>query len=446
MKIIKTILILTLALLFLPACGIPFFGIKIHTGNLKDAYANQAAMNPEGICTPQMLNTVWQDIKKWHYKPVTDKQLFSYGVKALGEAVGKSVDMPEKSHTFNDFWLLLDSIQRGSDKNLSETCYASLRGMIAGLKDPYASFFDAKEGKTRYGSMVGADYSGIGFTMIADYKKQRLFVDFVFEGSPADGQLKRFYEILAIGGRPIASLNLKKVVSHLRGKAGSKVSLILTSREKPLPRLVMFQRRKVTPKDARCSMVSGIPYCRVSGFRAFTVKYLLESFENLPSDHPKQIIFDLRNNPGGLLFSATNMASRFWIGKQDSMVLLKRQYGAVPFNDPTGESLWAGYKTVVLINKATASSSELIAAALRDHKKAIFIGQTTMGKGVSQRTRFVLGAVVSLTSMYFLSPHGHVTHGHGIKPNIPVKMTIKDIAAGMDPQLARAVKYMKGLK
>jgi len=422
-------------------CGSGFLGFKIHTGTLSGAYADQLALNPEGRCTPQMMHVIWTDIRKSFYKATTDNQLFVSGLRALEKKTKKCIDIPNKPYSFSKFWLLLDSVEKQSPIGLSQLCYTAIHGIMKGLGDKYSHFYDVKQGKARYKSLIGGSYVGVGFSMTTDHTHKRLFVDHIYPSTSADGVLKKFDEILMVDKKYVKDIGVPKIVYHLRGKKGSAVRLLVKRPGKKKTKVWVFTRRKVERKGASCKIVSGIVYCRVLGFHPKTVKHLMDSYEELPK-HSKKMILDLRNNPGGLLFSATNMASR-WIGGKTSVVLMKRTHGAVTFNDMCCKPIFAKYKTVVLINKGSASSSELFAAALKDYKAATFIGQNTMGKGVAQKVRFVLGAVVSFTTMHFLSPHGHVIHKQGIAPDIYVKLTLKHIEAGNDTQLKRAIRYLK---
>jgi carboxyl-terminal processing protease len=208
------------------------------------------------------------------------------------------------------------------------------------------------------------------------------------------------------------------------------------------PRHLWFKRGKLKDyKDAYCRMESGIPYCRLYGFGAKTVENIEESFAKLPK-HGKLVIVDLRNNPGGMVFTATKMLGKLWIRSRFSTVFIKRKYGAVPFNDSYPSALLEGYRTVLLVNGGTISSSELVAGALKDYGIATLVGEKTFGKGVSQKTTITYGSILSIVFAYFLTPMGHVIDKNGIEPNIRVPFTLEDLKAGRDPQLEMAKKIL----
>jgi carboxyl-terminal processing protease len=133
-----------------------------------------------------------------------------------------------------------------------------------------------------------------------------------------------------------------------------------------------------------------------------------------------------------------------WIKDKTLTILVKREYGFVPFGDNTyKKQLLRKKKVVVLINKGSASSTELVAAAIKDYKSATLMGETTFGKGVSQTIHFVLGAVLSYTSMHFISPHGNIINDNGVSPDITVGMTFEDFLNNNDTQLKAAIKFLK---
>jgi carboxyl-terminal processing protease len=440
--------ILFVLVLFLAACGGPSFTMGSGSGDLKEGYNLQVSLNPELVCTPHMAQDVWTAIRDDYYKPVSNKQIFSGAITGLSGAMGRAVAMPEwgsdDDYGLYQFWLLMDKESQGSGKSLNDLCYAAIRGMVDGLNNPYNEFVGAKESHDRLIRLIGQVYAGLGFLFTADYHGKKIYIDDVFPGSPADkGGLKRFDEVLAVDGRRIVDMDMMKAPMMFRGRQGSTAVLLVARRGWDKPRQLKFVRGVLKDyKDAYCKMESGIPYCRLYGFGSKTVENLEESFAKLPK-HGRQLILDLRNNPGGMIFTATKMLGRLWLKSRFSTVFIKRKYGAVPFNDSYPSALLDGYKTVVLVNGGTTSSSELVVGALKDYGKATLVGEKTFGKGVSQKTTVVYGSILSIVFAYFLTPMGHVIDKNGIEPNVRVPFTLEDLKAGRDPQLETAKKILK---
>jgi carboxyl-terminal processing protease len=441
----KHILVVLISFLFV-GCGLG--GFTIHTGDLASAYKSQAALNPEKICTPYMLGKVWSYIHKGSYYDITHDTLHNGAQKVLskmsGDDLSKKTYYPQKVF---DIWAKIDYVSRKTNSSRSKVCYAAINGMIAELKkvDRWAHFVDAKNGMKRFGGMVGADYYGLGFLMVIDYKSKRLFIDHVHKGSPAErGGMRRFDEVLAIDGKLLKKLDLKKVVYKFRGKKNTKINLLIKRKGWPA-HTFSFTRKRIPHNDARCSMMGEIAYCKIFGFTSKTVKYFEEALETLPNYD--KIVIDFRNNRGGLLFSATHMLNRMWVKGKTLTILVKKQYGFVPFGDNTHKKqLLKNKKVVVLINKASASATELVVAALKDYNSVTIVGEKTFGKGVSQTSHFVLGAILSYTSMYFLSPHGSIINRNGVAPDIKVKMTQENFIENNDTQLNAALKLLKKRK
>ena len=436
------LLVLISCLMF--GCG--FGGFTVQTGDLATAYKNQAEMNPEKICTPYMLEKVWSLINKGSYYGISETDLHTWANDELSILAGN--DISWKNHypqKIFDVWSKVEEVAQQKRLTHSEVCDYVIKGIVKNLKrhDRWASFYNAKEGSKRFAGIIGTDYHGLGFLMNADYKNDRLFVNYVYKDSPAEkGGMKRFDEILSIGGKKIGKLNIKRIMDQFRGKKNSKLKVLIKRKGWAKPRMLTFIRGFVPYKDARCHMINEIAYCKVFGFTKNTVKYFTDELEKLPNYN--KLVVDFRDNPGGLLFSATNMLNRMWVKDKTLTILVKRDYGFVPFGDNTfKKQLLKGKKVVVLINKGSASSTELVVAAIKDYKSAILMGETTFGKGVSQTTNFVLGAVLSFTSMHFISPHGHIINGNGVKPDIEVKMTLEDFLDNKDTQLRAALKLLR---
>jgi len=425
-------------------CG--FGGFTVKTGDLATAYRNQADLNPEKICTPYMLEKVWDLINKGSYYGFTKDDLHRWSGDELSKLAGSNLSwMTLYPQKIFDIWAKIDMVARDKKLTRSEVCYTVIKGIIKNLKkyDKWANFSDAVEGEKRFSGMIGSDYYGLGFLMKADYKNSRLFVSHVYKDSPAEkGGMKDFDEIFSIDKKVIGKLDIKKVMIQFRGKRGSKVKVLIKRKSWKAPRTLTFIRDLVPYKDARCYMIGEIAYCKVFGFTKNTVKYFEDELSELPNYN--KLIVDFRDNPGGLIFSATNMLNRMWVKDMTLAILVKREYGFVPFGDNTHkEQLLKNKKVVVLINKGSASATELVVAALKDYKSATLMGETTFGKGVSQTNHFILGAVLAYTSMHFISPHGNIINEIGVSPDIKVGMTLEDFIDNNDTQLNAAIKLLK---
>ena len=445
----RRFLTLLLVVILQVSCGIPWFGVKIETGPLDQAYFNTLALNPMKICTPHMFGDVWDIVKRDSYRNPSNLDLYIWALEGLAVAT-----KPQGPILLKDFykqnpskfrvWAALQQLLPVSTRNMSDLCYAAISGIITGLDDKWASFTTAVEGEKRMRTMVGeAEYAGLGFIMHVFYKEKRVFVEYVRPGSPAErGGLRKNDELISINGQVIKEMPaLNKAHFSFRGPAGTIATIVLIRHGKGTILLPII-RGKVDNSDVGCSMIGNTPYCRVVGFGANTVRDFEKNFEALP-EHSKKIILDLRDNPGGLVFSGTGLLSRLWIGTKFATIFARGPDEIVPYNDSYRQILLGGYKAVVLTNELSASTSELFAAAVKDYSLAKIIGTKTFGKGISQKTTFRYGAVVTISSRFFLSPRGNLFHGIGIHPDILVSLSLSDRENNRDPQLEAALKYLQ---
>lgn len=410
-------------------------------GDMAEGYKQQLALNPMRACTPHMMQEVWNSIRDDYYKPVTDKEIFIWGMRAVG-VIHHDEALPDSEYGLYQFWKLLYGRKVAANKNLSELCYDAIRGMVDGLKNEYNEFVDVKGGEERFIRLMGQSYAGLGFLYTADPVGKRIYIDDIFPKSPAEkGGLLRYDEILAVDGVLVKNLDISKMSTIFRGAKGTSIVLTV-ARKGSSTKDIKFTRGMNNYKDAYCRLEQGIPYCRIYGFGAKTTENFEESFLALPK-RSKRIIIDLRNNPGGWIFTATKMLGKMFLGPNFSTVFIKRKYGAVPFNDNYPSLLLKDYKVVVLINRGTVSSSELFIAALKDYKLGTLVGERTYGKGVSQKTTVIYGAMLSVVFAYFLSPLGHIIDKYGVEPDISVPFYLEHLRANKDPQLEKALELLK---
>lgn len=433
---------LTFFLTFFLSCGL-IGGYTIHTSTFQEAYAAQAALNPSKICSPMMLVAVWDKIKKEYIEPKTDKEIWDLAQAGLNKAV-KSTVIPDAPVKYNaiEFWGRIVETHLKTKKNLSFLCYAASYGIVNGLGDKYTRLYTVEQGMKRLESVLGdSSYVGLGFTMFVDKKNKRIFVDDVMPNAPAEHVFQRFDEIIKLGPRMVKNLDFNNISKPFRGRRGSKISVIFRRGKKLYHKT--FTRRFVNYKNVLCHMKGTVPYCKVFQFRKNTVMDFVEQFGKLPK-HEKKIIIDFRDNGGGLIYSATNLMSKLWLEDKISTIIIKRDVGAVPFADgTTKKALLKDYKTIVLINGRSASATEMTVAALKDYGVAKLYGEKTYGKGISQNTTIIYGAVLTYTTWYFISPYGMFIHHMGVSPHVELKMTFHDLIYKKDPLLQKALKDIK---
>jgi carboxyl-terminal processing protease len=319
----------------------------------------------------------------------------------------------------------------------------AISGMMNALGDQHSSYMDPKDFADANSSLAG-EYEGIG--AFVDTTAEYLTITSPIPGSPAErAGLLPGDQVVAIDGEDMTGINAEVARTKVLGPANTVVHLTIFREGQE--KLLEFDvtREKITMKSATGKMLKNdIAYIQVTTFGDKTTPELLTALKELMAQNPKGIVLDLRNNGGGYLKTAVEVASQF-IG--DGVVLYE-QYG--DDTRTTYDVLPGGMATdikipmVVLINEGSASASEIVAGALQDTGRAKLVGVTSYGKG-SVQNWIPLGGdngAVRITIAKWLTPKEHTIHKIGLTPDIAVERTGEDFKAKRDPQLDVAVEYL----
>ncbi len=297
----------------------------------------------------------------------------------------------------------------------------ALRGMVAAL-DPHSAYLDSEEFNEIRLSTMGS-YPGVGIEVAAEGGVVRVVRP--IEGSPARlAGILAGDELVAIDGEEIGA-DLAGAIARLRGDAGSLVRLAV--RRAGTPGLLDFDLKRTEVEVhsvAATTLEPGYGYVRISTFSETTPQDLEHAILRLKRDNPgglAGLVLDLRNNPGGVLESGVAVADAFL----DAGVIVTadgRTSDARFEMDATPGDLIDGAPLVVLVNAGSASASEIVAGALKDHARALLIGRRTYGKGSVQTVMPLShGGAVKLTTSRYFTPSGGSIHGHGLNPDIPLE-------------------------
>ena len=243
----------------------------------------------------------------------------------------------------------------------------------------------------------------------------------------------------------IAGQDLFTIIAKFR-PAGTKVKLLIVRDGESAPLEFEVTRAKVIITSVETKMLpNDIAYVKVNEFGAKTSGELQTQLKTLMAQKPKGIILDLRNNGGGYVHTAVDVASHF-ISRNKVLLVERFGDGREQKVLTQGGGLATDIPLVVLINQGSASASEVVTGAIQDYKRGTIIGETSYGKGTGQ-----IGYELSneqgearITIFRWLTPNGNWVHEKGITPDIEVKMTKEDRAAKLDPQLDAAVKALTG--
>ncbi|MBI3322525.1 MAG: S41 family peptidase [Candidatus Omnitrophica bacterium] len=336
--------------------------------------------------------------------------------------------------------------------------YGAMRGMVDAL-DRHSQFLDPDAYSEMQVETKG-EFGGVGLE-ITLAKDGTLTVVAPMDDTPAAKMgLHPQDKIVKIDGESTRGISLHEAVTKLRGRPGTSVVLSILREEDNHNFDVSLTRAVIQIRSVKQAKTpaENIGYIRISEFQDHTAKDLDRALAQYKDEELEGLILDLRNNPGGLLDVAVEVSGRF-IPEGKTVLSTK---GRVPSQNQTFTSTYKsphiGFPMVILINEGSASASEIVAGALRDHGRAILMGSKSFGKG-SVQTVVPLrdGSAVRLTTSIYYTPAGHAIHGKGLEPDVlaeekkgdpgdeEIVEPEKDGGYMRDPVVLRAVDLLKGL-
>ena len=334
------------------------------------------------------------------------------------EATGSRAALPwQEASLFAEVYerIKRDYVDEVDDHALMEK---AIRGMVAAL-DPHSAYLDSQEFDEIRLSTMGS-YPGVGIEVVASDGIVKILRP--IDGSPAQrAGLRAGDQIVRIDGTDIGA-DLAGAIARMRGVSGSVVALSIRREGSPEPLEFALRRAQVEVHSVLAqSLAPGFGYLRITTFSETTAQDVARAISRLKRDNPAGIqglVLDLRNNPGGVLEAGVAVADDFL-----SSGVIVTADGRTPearFRmDATHGDLINGAPLVVLVNGGSASASEIVAGALKDHGRALLVGRKTYGKG-SVQTVLPLsrGGAVKLTTSRYFTPSGASIHGKGIVPDI----------------------------
>ncbi len=368
---------------------------------------------------------------------------FAYSPVELYDDVWKLVNKKYVDQTNNQQdWRRWRYKYEGQIKT-DEDAYVAIDTMLASLNDPYTKFLDPKEFAEETASIKGS-LKGIGIQI--SVKDGKLMVIAPIEGSPAEAAgILADDEILEIDGESTKGMSIDKAAERIRGEKGTTVTLNIKRGSEVKKYSVVrdeIEIKAVSTKlpDGNTTVIpDDIQYIRISSFIS---KNVAQDVSNIlmNSKKKKAYIIDLRSNPGGLLTNAI-FISRMLL--QDSIIVSTVDRDGYKQTERAQNNALTQAPIAVLINKGSASASEILSGALKDNGRAVIIGDQSFGKGLVQEiNKLPEGSGVNITIQRYLTPNGTDIHKKGITPDIVVKLTEEDIKNKNDIQLKKAVEVL----
>ena len=338
--------------------------------------------------------------------------------------------------TLNTFKTMIQQLYIG-DIDEQSMLEGAIKGYVEGLGDPYTEYL-TKEEMEEFTEETSSEYVGIGVYIGNDTSNNTLLIVGVMKSSPAEEAGIQPGDIIEkIDGVSYTGEQISEATKVLKAEEGTTVNItILRDGEEKELTLV---RKKISVVHVGSKMLeNNIAYLQIDSFDANTASSFKEQLSSLLSNGATSIIIDLRNNGGGIVDEATDIADLF-LDKGETILITKskkedKEEETKSENDPIVKDI----PVVVLVNQATASASEILAGALRDNYGATIIGKNTYGKGVIQ-TLYTLtdGTGIKITTEEYFTPNHDEINKVGIKPDIEV-----ELEDDSDTQLQKAIEEL----
>ena len=309
--------------------------------------------------------------------------------------------------------------EKATDKKVM--MQGAIRGMVESLDDPHSNYF-TKEELESFKDDIKGKYVGVGM-VIQKKKNEPLVVISPIEDSPAyKVGIKPKDQIIAIDGESTYTMSSEESVDKLKGSPNTAVKVTVYREKTKETKDITIIRAEVVLKYVKHRMLDdtdGIGYLRLTQFGEDVYKDMRTAIEDLQKHNMKALVLDLRSNPGGALDQAIKISSMFI--KEGRIVSTRTKNGEEEIRNREGK-YYGDFPLVVLINGGSASASEIVSGAIKDHKRGLLIGEKSFGKG-SVQTLIPLpdGDGIKLTIAKYFTPSGISIHGIGIEPDIKVE-------------------------
>lgn len=354
--------------------------------------------------------------------------------------VGKPADVDFS--LFWDTWKDLESTYVGrSTLDKKTMVYGAISGMVKSLNDPYTIFLDPKEAK-KFKDDVSGSFEGIGAEI--GIRKGMLVVVAPLKDTPAEkAGLRSGDKILRINDTITIDMVVDEAVSMIRGQKGTEVVLMISRDGLEKAKEIKIIRGTIKIPIVEFEMKNkNIAYIALYHFTENSLNELKNALREALNAGAEKLVLDLRNNPGGYLDSAIDIASIF---VPSGSVVVREDFGNGEKDEykSYGPGVLKDFPMVILTNEGSASASEILAGALRDIRGIKLIGQKTFGKGSVQELRDLKeDATLKVTIAKWLTPNGYSISEQGLEPDIKVEMTEEDFEKEKDPQLEKALEII----
>lgn len=361
------------------------------------------------------------------------------GVSNIQNGIAEDAD-------FSVFWetwkRIMDSYLKAEELKNQDLIYGASAGLVKSLEDPYSSFLNPGDSK-KFGEDLSGNFSGIGAEI--GTRNDFLVIIAPLKNSPAEAAgLLAGDKILKIDDKVTDGLSINEAVKLIRGDRGTKVTLNILRNgwEKPKEFSIVRDVINIPTVDWKITK-DNIAHLQLFNFNDNAASVLAEAVQEILAKNPTGLVLDLRNNPGGFLEVGVAIAG--WFLEQGQTVVTEEfRSGRKNVFNAIGNGRLKDTPLVLLLNQGSASASEILAGAIRDHRGVKIVGEKTFGKGTVQELQQLRdGSTLKITVAHWILPKGDLIEKNGLKPDFEVKLTDKDIEEKKDPQLEKAIEVLK---
>lgn len=378
------------------------------------------------------------------------KQGYEYGRQRpqtlVIQGVANIEDASRDQADFGVFWqawkVIEENYLRDSEVSRQKRVYGAIDGLVRSLGDPNSEFFPPEDSR-KFQEDVSGSFGGIGAEL--GIRKEQLVVIAPLKNTPASrAGIMAGDKILQVNASSTEGISVDQAVKWIRGEPGTEVKLLIMREGWEKPREMVIVRETIIIPTLDFSMLDGdIAYVQLYSFNANAPSLFYGAALSALGQKSKGMILDLRNNPGGYLEVAVNLAG--WFLEPGTLVVSEEGRGGEADKFYARGSGWLKkMPVVVLINQGSASASEILAGALRAQRGVKLVGERSFGKGTVQRViELKDGSSLKITVAHWVLPNGEILGEKGLIPDVEVKMTEEDVEAERDPQRDKAIELLK---
>ena len=373
----------------------------------------------------------------------------------LGTKQAKTVVVEHVTNTTSDvvgardfsiFWdtwgVIHESYLKSADLKTQDLIYGATTGLVNSLKDPYSVFLTPDDSK-KFAEDINGNFGGIGAEI--GMKSEQIIIVAPLKNSPAEkAGLLAGDKIMEINASSTIGMGIGDAIKIIRGPKGTSVDFSIGRAGKEKPLKITIVRDTISIPVIEWKMKEGdIAHLQFFTFSENSVGLMYTALEEIKKAGAQGIVLDLRNNPGGYLDSAVQIAS-FFLEEGMPIVYEEFKNGKRDTFTAQGDALAKNIPLIILLNGGSASASEILAGAIKDNRGVKIVGEKSFGKGtVQELIRLRDNSEVKLTIAHWILPKGAQIDKNGIAPDVEVKISDEDREKKRDPQIIKALELLK---